>query len=231
MHSYGAQFCEVRVNASTGETRISRFLGSFDCGRILNAKLAASQFRGGIIMGLGLALMEETQFDERKGRIMNPSLAEYHIPVHMDLPERDVIWTDIPGSARAHGPPTASERSASPGLLRRSRTRSTTPPACACASCRSRWTSCWQPGTKSSFQNEGSSIGRDGRCAARTQGAAIVVLLLRLRTPSARRPARPSDSRLRFETSSKARIHRRERRVPDPALTILGVRSRRRSGS
>ncbi len=96
MHSYGAQFCEVRVNAITGETRVSRFLGSFDCGRILNAKLAASQFRGGIIMGLGLALMEETQFDERNGRIMNPSLAEYHVPVHMDVPEIDVIWTDIP---------------------------------------------------------------------------------------------------------------------------------------
>jgi xanthine dehydrogenase YagR molybdenum-binding subunit len=96
MHSYGAQFCEVRVNAITGETRVNRFLGSFDCGRILNAKLAASQFRGGIIMGLGLALMEETQFDERKGRIMNPSLADYHVPVHLDVPEIDVIWTDIP---------------------------------------------------------------------------------------------------------------------------------------
>jgi xanthine dehydrogenase YagR molybdenum-binding subunit len=96
MHSYGAMFCEARVNAITGETRISRFLGSFDCGRILNAKTATSQFRGGIIMGLGLALMEETEFDERNGRIMNPSLAEYHVPVHMDVPEIDIIWTDIP---------------------------------------------------------------------------------------------------------------------------------------
>ncbi|MDH2132703.1 xanthine dehydrogenase family protein molybdopterin-binding subunit [Sphingobium yanoikuyae] len=96
MHSHGAMFCEVRVNMITGEPRISRFLGSFDCGRILNPKTAASQFRGGIIMGLGLALMEEAQFDERSGRIMNPSLAEYHMPVHMDVPEIDVIWTDIP---------------------------------------------------------------------------------------------------------------------------------------
>ncbi len=96
MHSYGAMFAEVRVNAVTGETRVSRFLGSFDCGRIMNAKTAASQFRGGIIMGLGLALMEETHFDERNGRVMNPSLAEYHLPVHMDVPEIDVIWTDIP---------------------------------------------------------------------------------------------------------------------------------------
>ena len=95
MHSHGAMFCEVRVNAVTGEIRVSRFLGSFDCGRILNAKTAASQFRGGIIMGLGMALMEETQFDERNGRIMNPSLAEYHVPVHLDVPPIDVIWTDV----------------------------------------------------------------------------------------------------------------------------------------
>jgi xanthine dehydrogenase YagR molybdenum-binding subunit len=96
MHSHGAMFCEVGVNAVTGEVRVRRFLGSFDCGRILNPKTAMSQFRGGIIMGLGMALMEETQFDERLGRIMNPSLAEYHMPVHMDVPEIDVIWTDIP---------------------------------------------------------------------------------------------------------------------------------------
>jgi xanthine dehydrogenase YagR molybdenum-binding subunit len=96
MHSFGAQFCEVRVNAVTGEPRVSRFVGSFDCGRILNPKTATSQFRGGIIMGLGMALAEETAFDERSGRIMNPSLAEYHIPVHLDVPDIDVIWTDIP---------------------------------------------------------------------------------------------------------------------------------------
>ena len=96
MHSYGAMFCEARVNTVTGEIRVSRFLGSFDCGRTLNPKTAASQFRGGIIMGLGLALMEETQFDAHNGRIINPSLADYHIPVHMDVPEIDVMWTDIP---------------------------------------------------------------------------------------------------------------------------------------
>jgi xanthine dehydrogenase YagR molybdenum-binding subunit len=96
MHSTGGLFCELRVNTVTGEIRVDRFLGSYDCGRIINAKTAASQFRGGIIMGLGLALMEETSFDERSGRIMNPSLAEYHVPVHIDVPQIDVIWTDIP---------------------------------------------------------------------------------------------------------------------------------------
>ena len=96
MHSHGAMFCEVHVNAVTGEVRVSRFLGSFDCGRILNAKTAASQFRGGIVMGLGLALMEETQLDPRNGRIMNPSLWEYHVPVHLDVPAIEVMWTDEP---------------------------------------------------------------------------------------------------------------------------------------
>ncbi|MDO6414989.1 xanthine dehydrogenase family protein molybdopterin-binding subunit [Sphingomonas sp. BIUV-7] len=96
MHSHGAMFCEVKVSTVTGETRVSRFLGSFDCGRILNPKTAMSQFRGGIIMGLGLALTEETLLDTRSGRIMNPSLSDYHVPVHMDVPEIDVIWTDIP---------------------------------------------------------------------------------------------------------------------------------------
>ena len=96
MHSYGAQFCEVRVSAVTGEVRVSRFLGSFDCGRILNLKTATSQFKGGIIMGLGLALTEETLMDERHGRIMNASLSDYHVPVQMDVPAIEVMWTDTP---------------------------------------------------------------------------------------------------------------------------------------
>ena len=96
MHSHGAMFYEERVSEVTGEVRLARFLGSFDRGRILNAKTARSQFRGGIIMGLGTTLMEETQFDERSGRVMNTSLAEDHIPVHLDVPDIDVIWTAVP---------------------------------------------------------------------------------------------------------------------------------------
>jgi xanthine dehydrogenase YagR molybdenum-binding subunit len=96
MHSTGAIFCEARVNAVTGEPRVTRLLGSFDCGRILNAKTAASQFRGGMIMGLGMALMEETRVDTRNGRVTNPSLSDYHVPAHLDVPPIDVMWTDIP---------------------------------------------------------------------------------------------------------------------------------------
>jgi len=96
MRSHGAIFCELRVSSITGEVRVTRLLGSYDCGRILNAKTATSQFRGGMIMGLGLALTEITELDERNGRIVNRSLAEYHVPVHLDVPEIEVIWTDIP---------------------------------------------------------------------------------------------------------------------------------------
>lgn len=96
MGSYGAQFCEVRVHELTGEVRISRWVGAFDTGRILNPKTARSQFMGGIIMGIGMALTEETYFDERSGRIANPTLAEYHVPVNLDIPKIETYFLDIP---------------------------------------------------------------------------------------------------------------------------------------
>jgi xanthine dehydrogenase YagR molybdenum-binding subunit len=96
MASYGAQFCEVRVHEETGEVRLSRWLGSFDCGTVVNPKTAVSQLRGGIVMGIGMALTEETLFDERRGRIMNPSLAEYHVPVNLDVPHIDIVYLDVP---------------------------------------------------------------------------------------------------------------------------------------
>jgi xanthine dehydrogenase YagR molybdenum-binding subunit len=92
----GAQFCEVRVDADTGETRVTRWVGVFDIGRVVNAKLAAGQLRGGIVMGLGMALSEATLVDPRSGRIMNPSLAEYHVPVHADVPPIAVECLDEP---------------------------------------------------------------------------------------------------------------------------------------
>jgi xanthine dehydrogenase YagR molybdenum-binding subunit len=96
MHSYAAQFCEAAVHEQTGEVRIHRWVGAFDTGRILNPKTAISQFRGGIIMGIGMALTEETRFDDRTGRIVNASLAEYHVPVQADVPFIDIVYTDVP---------------------------------------------------------------------------------------------------------------------------------------
>lgn len=59
-------------------------------------KMATSQFKGGIVMGIGLALTEETNFDERSGRVVNASLAEYHVPVQMDVPGIDILYTNAP---------------------------------------------------------------------------------------------------------------------------------------
>ncbi|MFI6577965.1 xanthine dehydrogenase family protein molybdopterin-binding subunit [Nocardiopsis sp. NPDC050513] len=96
MASYGAQFCEVRVHERTGEVHVSRWLGSFDCGRIVNPRTAVSQFRGGIVMGIGAALTEDVVFDDRTGRVVNRSLAGYHVPAHLDVPRIDVVYTDTP---------------------------------------------------------------------------------------------------------------------------------------
>ncbi len=92
----GAQFCEVRVDPDTGEVRVSRWVGVFDIGTVVNAKTAASQLRGGIVMGIGLAMGEETQVDPATGRVVNANLAEYHVPVHADVPRIDVTCLDDP---------------------------------------------------------------------------------------------------------------------------------------
>ena len=92
----GAQFCEVRVDPDTGEVRVSRWTGVFNVGRVINSKTTISQLRGGIIMGMGIALSEETLLDPRTGRIMNPSLSEYYLPVHADVPPIDVYCLDEP---------------------------------------------------------------------------------------------------------------------------------------
>lgn len=103
MASYAAQFCEVRVHEDTGETRVSRWLCVLDCGRVVNPRTATSQLRGGIIMGIGMALTEETLFDERRGRIMNPSLSEYHVPVNRDVPNIEVQFLNIPDEHAPYG--------------------------------------------------------------------------------------------------------------------------------
>lgn len=92
--TYGAYFAEVAVNSVTGETRVRRMLGVFDAGRILNSKTATSQCYGGMVWGIGLALTEELMFDGRDGHIVNRDLAEYHVPVNLDVPQIDVHLLD-----------------------------------------------------------------------------------------------------------------------------------------
>jgi xanthine dehydrogenase YagR molybdenum-binding subunit len=92
----GAQFCEVRVDTDTGEVRITRWLGVFDVGKVINPKTAASQLRGGIVMGIGMALSEQTLVDPRNGRTMSAGLDSYYVPVQADIPPIDVTWLDEP---------------------------------------------------------------------------------------------------------------------------------------
>ncbi|HEX3671687.1 MAG TPA: molybdopterin cofactor-binding domain-containing protein, partial [Candidatus Cybelea sp.] len=88
---FGAQFAEVEVDPDLGEVRVVRFVGAFDCGRILNAKTANSQLVGGIVWGISMALFEKTRYDARTARIMNANLGEYLVPTHADTPNPEVI--------------------------------------------------------------------------------------------------------------------------------------------
>jgi xanthine dehydrogenase YagR molybdenum-binding subunit len=90
--SYGAHFAEVGVDQDTGEVRLRRMLGVFTAGRILNAKTARSQAIGGMVFGVGAALHEEMTLDPRFGYFVNHDLAEYHVPVHADIPPIDAIF-------------------------------------------------------------------------------------------------------------------------------------------
>ena len=91
---FGAFFAEVRVNHFTGETRVNRMLGAFGFGRVLNHKTARSQCLGGITWSIGAALTEALEFDPRTGHLVNCDLAEYHVPVHRDVPDVDVIMVE-----------------------------------------------------------------------------------------------------------------------------------------
>lgn len=92
--SYGAHFCEVAVNAYTGETRVRRLLTVAAAGRILNEKTARSQCYGGQIFGIGTALTEELVVDKRTGLMVNHDLAEYHLPVNADVPQLEVVMLE-----------------------------------------------------------------------------------------------------------------------------------------
>lgn len=94
MHAFGAQYCEVLVEPDTGQVRVSRFVTAIGAGRILNAKTARSQIIGGVVYGIGMALLEHTVADTRYGRIMTADLAEYHVPVNADVPYIDAFFVD-----------------------------------------------------------------------------------------------------------------------------------------
>jgi xanthine dehydrogenase YagR molybdenum-binding subunit len=94
MHAHGAVFAEVKVDPELGQVRVTRMVGAFAAGRIINPQLVRSQLYGGMIWGMSFALHEEAITDRRSGRIMNANLGEYHIPVNADVPSLDVLTVE-----------------------------------------------------------------------------------------------------------------------------------------
>ncbi|WP_017316237.1 xanthine dehydrogenase family protein molybdopterin-binding subunit [Mastigocladopsis repens] len=94
--SWGAHFCEVSVDEEIGRLRVTRWVSVMDIGRVINAKTAASQVRGGVIMGTGQALMEECHVDPNIGYPVVYDLATYHFPAHADIPRIQVAFVGEP---------------------------------------------------------------------------------------------------------------------------------------
>ncbi|MBA8901719.1 xanthine dehydrogenase family protein molybdopterin-binding subunit [Phyllobacterium sp. P30BS-XVII] len=96
LHSWCAHFVEVRVDEDFGTVRVSRMVSALDSGRLYNPKLAESQWRGGIIMGIGQALLEEGIIDPRNARVINNNLGDYLVATNSDIPDLQVISVGIP---------------------------------------------------------------------------------------------------------------------------------------
>ncbi|WP_435113946.1 xanthine dehydrogenase family protein molybdopterin-binding subunit [Nocardiopsis synnemataformans] len=94
VYSFGAHFAEARVNVDTGEVRVPRMYGLFSIGRVVNPRTVRSQFLGGMVMGLSMALHEESFRDPRYGHIANGDFAEYHVPTNADVGDLRAEWLD-----------------------------------------------------------------------------------------------------------------------------------------
>lgn len=92
MYAYGAVFAEVAVDDSLGVVRIQRIHACYDAGRVVNPKLAHSQAIGGMVGGIGMALLEGTELDHRDGRIVNANMSDYLVPVNADVPALDATF-------------------------------------------------------------------------------------------------------------------------------------------
>ena len=90
MHSFGAVFAEVEIDPELGVVRVPRVVARYGIGKLMNAKTGRSQLLGGVVWGIGMALMEETLVDGHVGRVVNANLAEYHVPTHADIRAVDV---------------------------------------------------------------------------------------------------------------------------------------------
>ena len=94
MRAHGAVFAEVTVDPDLGQIRVTRMVGAFAAGRIVNPHLVRSQYLGGMIWGVSFALHEKAIVDPRSGRIMNANLGEYHVPVNADVPSMEALMIE-----------------------------------------------------------------------------------------------------------------------------------------
>ena len=94
MHAHGAVFAEVKVDPDLGQIRVTRLVGAFAAGRIINPRLVRSQYYGGMIWGVSFALHEQANIDQRSGRTLNADLAEYHVPVNADIPSVEALLVE-----------------------------------------------------------------------------------------------------------------------------------------
>jgi xanthine dehydrogenase YagR molybdenum-binding subunit len=102
--SFSAVFAEVRVDPDLGLVRLNRFVGAYDAGRIINPKTARSQAIGGIIWGVGQALLEQSDTDPGLGRFLNRNLSGYLVPTNADIPQLDILFVgDFDDEASAIG--------------------------------------------------------------------------------------------------------------------------------
>lgn len=95
-HSYGAQFAEVTWQPEIARLRVSRVVTVIDAGRMINPRAARNQIEGAVVMGLGMALFEATEYDLRSGAPINSNLADYIVAVNADTPDIDVTFLDYP---------------------------------------------------------------------------------------------------------------------------------------
>ena len=92
--AHGAQFIEVKVDPDLGIVRVTRAIEVTATGKVINPKASHSQEIGGVVWGIGMALQEATEIDHRYGRIMNPNLQHYHVPVNADVHEVETIFVE-----------------------------------------------------------------------------------------------------------------------------------------
>jgi xanthine dehydrogenase YagR molybdenum-binding subunit len=96
IYSFAVHFVQVQVHRSTGVVRIKKVVTVADAGKIINKKTAGSQLMGGVVSGIGMALMEDAVLDHRFGRYVNNNLADYHVPVNADVPPIEALFIDKP---------------------------------------------------------------------------------------------------------------------------------------